>query len=129
MNPQRIQKKRKLPRSRGRVDIVLPLYNEVASFENTYKGLRTVIDPLPYDFELVCVDDGSTDGTMEMVQKISRHDKRVRLVRLSRNFGHQAALTAGLMSSRGEVVVTMDGDGQHPPELIPQMLELVRQGY
>lgn len=118
-----------MPRSRVRVDIVLPLYNEIDGFERTYKGLRTAIDPLPYEFELLCVDDGSTDGTAELIERISRRDKRVRLVCLSRNFGHQAALTAGLASSRGDVVVTMDGDGQHPPELIPQMLELVKQGY
>jgi polyisoprenyl-phosphate glycosyltransferase len=111
------------------VDIVLPLYNEKDGFERTYEGIRAAIAALPQTFTLLCVDDGSEDGTPELVRKISEGDKRVRLVALSRNFGHQAALTAGLSVSTGDIVLTMDGDGQHPAELIPQMLDLIGQGY
>jgi dolichol-phosphate mannosyltransferase len=107
----------------------MPLFNEEEAFDRTFQGLRKAIAGLPYEFTVLCVDDGSTDRTSEVVAGISKRDKRVRLVELSRNFGHQAALTAGLALSQGDIVVTMDGDGQHPAEMIPQMLDLVLQGY
>jgi polyisoprenyl-phosphate glycosyltransferase len=129
MNSPSRQRKRPHTRPRATVDIVLPLFNEAEGFERTYKELRAAIASLPYEFRLLCVDDGSTDSTPELVERISKRDKRVRLVELSRNFGHQAALTAGLALSEGDIVISMDGDGQHPPQLIPQMLELVMQGY
>jgi polyisoprenyl-phosphate glycosyltransferase len=129
MKPSRMKQIRKTRRPTVSVDIVLPLYNEKEGFERTYAGLQKEIAALPFEFTVLCVDDGSTDGTPELVHEISGRDKRVRLVELSRNFGHQAALTAGLAISKGDVVITMDGDGQHPAELIPQMLELVMQGY
>ena len=75
------------------------------------------------------VNDGSTDGTSESLATLAEKDKRIQVVELSRNFGHQAALTAGLDSSRGDLVITMDCDGQHPPELIPEMINLFKQGY
>ncbi|HEX2696308.1 MAG TPA: glycosyltransferase family 2 protein, partial [Anaerolineales bacterium] len=75
------------------------------------------------------VNDGSTDKTSDSLAALAKKDPRVQVIELSRNFGHQAALTAGLDASRGDVAITMDGDGQHPPELIPQMLSLVKQGY
>ena len=75
------------------------------------------------------MNDGSTDGTAASLEALSGRDPRVRVVELSRNFGHQAALTAGIDASTGDAVITMDGDGQHPPELIPQMVELIAQGY
>ncbi|HSR20595.1 MAG TPA: glycosyltransferase family 2 protein [Anaerolineales bacterium] len=111
------------------VDIVLPLYNEVETFEQTYRELRAVVDSLPYRFTFYCVDDGSTDGTSDLLRRLARRSKDIRVIALSRNFGHQAALTAGLDASQGEIVITMDGDGQHPAEMIGQMLELVEHGY
>jgi dolichol-phosphate mannosyltransferase len=110
-------------------DIVLPLYNEADAFEQTYRGLRAVIDKLPHQFTLICVDDGSSDATPALLRRLAKNDKRIRLIELSRNFGHQAALSAGLATSKGSMVLTMDGDGQHPPELIPEMLRLLEQGY
>lgn len=119
-----------MPRkSRLSVDIVIPVYNEAAVVEQTYASLRTILDSLPHTFTIYYINDGSTDGTSEVLANLARKDRSVRAVELSRNFGHQAALTAGLADSRGDVVITMDGDGQHPPELIPQMLDLVKQGY
>ena len=119
-----------MPRkSRLSVDIVIPIFNEAAVVERTYANLRSVIDTLPQSFTIYYIDDGSTDGTSELLAALARKDRSVRVVELSRNFGHQAALTAGLEASSGDVVITMDGDGQHPPELIPQMLDLVKQGY
>jgi dolichol-phosphate mannosyltransferase len=116
-------------RAKSTADIVLPLYNEADAFEQTYRGLRAVIDKLPYQFALICVDDGSSDATPAMLRRLVKNDKRIQVIELSRNFGHQAALSAGLAASKGNVVLTMDGDGQHPPELIPEMLRLLEQGY
>lgn len=111
------------------VDLVIPIFNEAGIVERTHAHLRAVANSLPYDFRFIYVDDGSSDGTVATLRKIVDADPRVTLLQLSRNFGHQAALTAGMDASRGDVVVTMDGDGQHPPEMIPQMLNLIQQGF
>ena len=116
-------------RRRRSVDIVVPLYNEADVFAATYRGLRKIIDLLPWQFTIYCVDDGSSDKTPELLRLLSKTDPRLKVIELSRNFGHQAALTAGLMATTASVVVTMDGDGQHPAELIPEMLTLLDQGY
>jgi dolichol-phosphate mannosyltransferase len=111
------------------VDLVVPIFNEEGVVELTHKRICDVVDSLAYDFHFIYVDDGSRDGTVAALQKIAAEDLRVTLLQLSRNFGHQAALTAGMDASRAEVVITLDGDGQHPPEMIPEMLALIRQGY
>jgi dolichol-phosphate mannosyltransferase len=111
------------------VDVVIPVYNEAGVVEQTYTCLRDVVNGLPYDFRLIYVDDGSRDETVDSLRKIAASDPRVSLLMLSRNFGHQAALTAGMDAARGSIVITMDADGQHPPEIIPQMLDLIKQGY
>jgi len=109
------------------VDLLIPVYNEAGVVEQTHARLRAVIDDLPYSFSIFYVDDGSTDDTVASLSALD--DPRVHILEFSRNFGHQAALTAGLDASQSEVVISFDGDGQHPPELIPQMIELVRAGY
>ncbi len=111
------------------VDIVIPVYNEAGVVEKGHERLVAVIDKLPYDFTIYYVNDGSTDTTPDSLAALAAADARVRIIELSRNFGHQAALTAGIDASSGDAVVTMDCDGQHPPEVIPQMLDLVSQGY
>jgi dolichol-phosphate mannosyltransferase len=115
--------------AKSTADIVIPLYNEADAFERTYRGLRAVIDKLPYRFTMICVDDGSSDGTPVLLRRLSKNDKRIQIIEFSRNFGHQAALSAGLAAAKGNVVLTMDGDGQHPSELIPEMLWLLERGY
>jgi dolichol-phosphate mannosyltransferase len=115
--------------SQPQVDIVIPLYNEAGVVEQTHAHLRRVLDSLPYDVRFIYVDDGSTDGTPDSLSKLREADPRVAPILLSRNFGHQAALSAGMQNASGDMVVTMDGDGQHPPEMLPQMLELLNQGY
>ncbi len=112
-----------------RVDIVVPVYNEAGVIDQTHARICKIVDNLPHDFKLIYVDDGSSDGTVDTLRKIADNDPRISLLELSRNFGHQAALSAGMDASLGEVVITMDGDGQHPPEMIPQMLDLIAQGY
>lgn len=111
------------------VDLVIPVFNEDGVIEHTHKRICDVMDSLAYDIHFIYVDDGSNDGTVATLRKIVEDDPRVTLLQLSRNFGHQAALTAGMDASRGDVVITMDGDGQHPPEMIPQILGLIAQGY
>ena len=112
-----------------RVDFVVPLFNE----EEGLMGFHTLLQetPLPggYTRRYIYVNDGSTDGTQRLLEQLAAKDSNVALIQLSRNFGHQAALSAGLDATDGDIVVTMDGDGQHPPSLIPEMLRLHAAGY
>ncbi len=113
-------------REPGLLSVVAPLHDE----EDTVGAFhaRTLAALEGIDFELVLVDDGSRDGTPERLRALAAADDRVKLITLSRNFGHQAALSAGLEHSRGDVVVMIDGDLQDPPELIPEMLAAWRRG-
>jgi len=111
------------------IDIVIPVFNEVGVVEQTHARLCAVIDSLPYTFTIYYVNDGSTDGTAGSLDSLAEKDGRIQVIELSRNFGHQAALTAGLDVARGDLVITMDCDGQHPPELILEMIQLFQQGY
>src|SRR6266498_3797320 len=116
-------------KSRVNVDLVIPIFNEAGVVEQTYADICEVIDRLPHDFNIYYVDDGSQDGTPQSLAALAHKDKRISVLELARNFGHQAALTAGLDASCGDFVISMDGDGQHPPAMIPQMIELYQQGY
>ncbi len=111
------------------VDLVIPVYNEAGVVEQTYSKICECIDGLSHNFHIFFVDDGSTDGTADSLAALARQEKNIAVLTLARNFGHQAALTAGLDASQGDFVITLDGDGQHPPELIPQMIELFLAGY
>mgnify|MGYP005857043347 CR=1 FL=1 len=111
------------------VDLVIPVYNEEAVLCIFHRQLCAVIDQLPYKFRLIYVNDGSQDKTQELLEHFAKSDPRIKPITLSKNFGHQAALTAGMEQTQGEIVICMDGDGQHPPELIPQMIDLYHQGY
>ncbi len=111
------------------VDIVVPVYNEEEMLPVFHRMLRQAVDGLPYAFTILYINDGSTDGTQQALERLAAEDERVALVELSRNFGHQAALTAGLDRAEADWVITMDCDGQHPPHLIPEMLHLAKLGY
>lgn len=111
------------------VDLVIPVYNEEGVVEQTYEEICKVIDASPHAFTVYYIDDGSEDGTVASLNALAKKDKRVVVLELSRNFGHQAALTAGLDAAQGDFVISMDADGQHPPEMIPQMIALFEQGY
>ncbi len=111
------------------IDLVIPVYNEAGVIEKIHERIRAVVDRLPHDVRFVYVDDGSNDGTADSLQSVKQADRRVTVLALSRNFGHQAALTAGIDHSTADIVISMDGDGQHPPELIPEMIALIGQGY
>ena len=110
------------------LSVVVPLFNEEDSIRAFHRRLDSVLQGLSSSFEIIYVDDGSTDLTLEILLEISRHD-RLTVIQLSRNFGHQAALTAGIDEANGEMVITMDGDGQHPPELIPSMIAKCQEGF
>jgi polyisoprenyl-phosphate glycosyltransferase len=111
------------------VGIVIPVYNEEEGLPVFHQRLCQAINPLPYQFIIYYINDGSSDATGEILQQLACDDERINTVELSRNFGHQAALTAGLDLAEGDFVISMDGDGQHPPDLIPSMLELAAAGY
>jgi len=117
------------PRKKLTVDLVVPVFNEEGLIAQVHARIREAVDSLPYAFSFIYVNDGSSDATADDLLAVANSDKRVRVISLSRNFGHQAALTAGLDASSGEAVVSLDADGQHPPEMIPQMLDLIAQGY
>jgi polyisoprenyl-phosphate glycosyltransferase len=108
--------------------IVLPCHDEAAVLPELFTRLDAVLTGLGPEAEVVCVDDGSTDDTWDVVREKAATDARYRGLRLSRNFGHQIALTAGLWAARGQAVITMDSDLQHPPEMIPALLAKAREG-
>ena len=112
-----------------KIDLVVPVYNEAGVVENTYASICKVIDDLPHAFTIYYVDDGSDDSTVNSLTTLAEHDSRIIILEFARNFGHQAALTAGLDASQGDFVISLDGDGQHPPEMVPQMISLFEQGY
>lgn len=111
------------------VDLVIPVFNEEDGILAFHQQLRQAIDPLAYTFSIIYVNDGSKDRTADRLAEIAATDARVTVVELSRNFGHQAALTAGMDYAEGDYIISMDGDGQHPPALIAEMLSQAQNGY
>jgi dolichol-phosphate mannosyltransferase len=111
------------------ISIVVPAYNEERNVEVLYSRLRGHLEGLRMHWEIVFVDDGSTDDTWDAITSLSSRDPRVRGVRLSRNFGHQNALLAGLTAARGKAVITIDADLQHPPEVVPQLIGRWLDGF
>ncbi len=109
--------------------IIAPIYNEVESLPELYRRIRDVMDSSGEPWELLLVDDGSTDGSTETIRELAQADGRVRPVIFARNFGHQVAITAGWDYARGEAVVIIDADLQDPPEVILQLAEKWREGY
>lgn len=111
------------------ISVVVPLFNEETNVGRLHERLAAALTGLGMAAEVVYVDDGSSDATRPILERLAQADPRVVVVRLSRNFGHQAAVTAGLDHARGDAVVVMDGDLQDPPELIADMLALWEQGH
>ena len=116
-----------LTSSRPLVSIVLPAHNEEAALPLVVAAI--VAAAAPSDLEILIVDDGSTDGTWQQIQRLRTMYAGVTGLRFTRNFGHQSAILAGLLAARGDAVIVMDADGQHPPELIPVFLERWRDGH
>lgn len=108
--------------------VVIPIYNEEETIPDLYRRLTAVMEKLG-TYEIIMVDDGSTDSSWQLIKEIHETDSRVKGVSLSRNFGHHIAITAGLDSSSGKAVILMDGDLQDPPEEIPKLYEKFKEGY
>jgi glycosyltransferase involved in cell wall biosynthesis len=119
-----------MARERQTVSIVCPAFNEEEVLPHFHRELSAALAALEdrFAFEILYVDDGSRDGTLAVLRGLAARDGRARYLSFSRNFGHQAALTAGLEHARGDAVVTMDSDLQHPPELLPRLLEKWQEG-
>lgn len=112
-----------------KVSLVIPMYYEEEVAEECYKRVKEVLTSLEnYEHEIVFVNDGSKDRTLEILEKIASNDKNVKVISFARNFGHQCAVTAGLKEVTGDAVVIIDADLQDPPELIPDMLKLWEEG-
>ena len=107
------------------ITLIIPVYNEEILIEELFKRVRSSMDAINSDYEVILVDDGSTDNTLNALKEINRNDKRFKILTLSRNFGHQAAYTAGLTYAKGNYVAMMDGDLQDPPELLKNMYDKI----
>lgn len=112
-----------------RLSVVVPCFNEEASVDRLHSAVTLAVESLTADVEIVFVDDGSSDGTLAALRELATRDSSVKYTSLSRNFGKEAAMLAGLERATGDAIVIMDADLQHPPHLLPRMVELYEQGY
>ncbi len=111
-----------------KISIVVPVFNEEDNLREFYKHATNVMQAESYDYNIIFVDDGSRDSSALILAELSKQDEHVEAYLLSRNYGHQMALTCGLDHADGDAVITMDGDMQHPPELLPKLLRLWEAG-
>ncbi len=111
------------------ISLVVPLYNEEENVQLLYQELKSVLDTMQWQSEIVFIDDGSQDGTVRILEKIQAQDSAVRVVSLRRNFGQTAAMTAGFDHACGKIIVTMDGDLQNDPHDIPKLIEKLNEGF
>ncbi|MBK7096725.1 MAG: glycosyltransferase family 2 protein [Saprospiraceae bacterium] len=116
-----------LKNNKFQISIVIPCYNEEGNVKLIYDSVSSVLSE--YNIEIVFVDDNSKDNTLNIIQNLADKDPHVKYVSFSRNFGHQSALRAGLEYASGDCVISMDGDMQHPPELLPQLIKKWEEGY
>lgn len=111
------------------VSVVFPVFNESENIMAVHARVKETLDGTGLSYEMLFVDDGSRDASLDIIKSLASRDSTVRFVSLSRNFGHQPAISAGLSHARGQAVISMDADLQHPPSLIPEMIDLWRKGY
>lgn len=114
-----------------KLSIIVPAYNEEEVIQLFYNKLKEVVNKISdsYDYEILFIDDGSKDNTLNILKQLRKKDKDIKIVSFSRNFGKEAGIYAGLENSTGDIVVILDADLQHDPENIPQMLEYIEEGY
>lgn len=111
------------------LSLSIPLHNEAGNLNSLYREIKEVLDPLGIPYEIIFVNDTSTDETPSILRQIKRTDPRVRVIEHKENYGEAAALTSGFKFSRGDIIATMDGDGQNDPRDLPQMVEKIKEGY
>jgi glycosyltransferase involved in cell wall biosynthesis len=111
------------------LSIIVPIYNEEENIADLHAGIGAALAGLPLEYEVILVDDGSMDNSFPILKEIARQDKKVKVIRLRRNFGQTAAMAAGFDASAGRVLVPMDGDLQNDPADIPRLMEKIREGY
>ena len=111
------------------ISVVTPVYNEHLNIEKFYEEVTKYMSDLPYDYEIIFVDDGSTDATPLVLSRLTQQDLHVRALILARNFGHQLAITCGMDHASGDAVITMDGDLQHPPSMLPDLIQKWNEGF
>lgn len=112
-----------------RISIVVPVYNEEENIAHFARAVADVMERLPYHYELLFIDDGSSDRSREILRTLGAQDAHIGSIFLARNYGHQLALTCGIDHADGDAVITMDGDMQHPPELLPQLIARWEEGF
>jgi dolichol-phosphate mannosyltransferase len=113
----------------SKYSIVIPVFNEELVVKTTYERLKNVLNNIDGEYELIFIDDGSTDKTAELIKECSLSDVHVKLLSFSRNFGHQIAISAGIDYADGDAVIIIDADLQDPPEVIPEMIKKWKEGY
>lgn len=109
--------------------LIIPIYNEEETLSEMYRRVKAVMDQLPGTSELILINDGSRDRSLELMKSLHQQDARVCYLSLARNFGHQVAVTAGMNYARGQAIIILDADLQDPPELIPELIQTWQQGY
>lgn len=122
MNEDRSNLKKKI------LSVVVSVYNEEQALKDCYAEMKRVLNTLSWDYELIFVNDGSCDGSLKVLKDLAAEDPKVKLISFSRNFGHEAAMIAGLDYSTGDGVVCMDADLQHPPECLPRIIRAFEEG-
>ncbi len=111
------------------LSFVVPAYNEEKNVETLYSRIKVLMEEIKENFELIFINDGSTDNTLNKLKKLAQEDKHIKIIHLTRNFGHQSALTAGLKLAQGDAIISMDCDLQDPPELIKKMYQKWKEGF
>ena len=111
------------------LSVVVSVYNEEVVLKSFYKETKQVLDNIEWDYELLFVNDGSMDRSLEILSTLANEDTHVKFISFSRNFGHESAMIAGIDYSSGDAIICMDADLQHPPECIPKILEKFEQGF
>jgi len=111
------------------VSFIFPVYNNAGSLKLLCDEVKKIMSPLNYDYEFMFINDGSKDNSLDILQRLARHDKKIKVINLSRNFGHQAAVTAGLDKVGGEAIIIMDADLQDPPSVCVELIKKWEEGF